>query len=245
MAAITALVHEAGALMLWDLCHAVGSVPVEPGRGAAPTWRSAAPTSTSTPGPAPPRSCTSAGTSRTSCSQPIWGWFGQRGPVRDGPGATSPAPGIGRFTTGTPQIIGTVAVQEGTRLLAEAGIDAAAGQEHRADQLPDRAGRRVAGAARLHARLAARPGAAAARTSRLRHPEAGQISQALIRAGVIGDFRDPGPAAARPGPDHDPVHRRLGRDGHPRRQILGLRSTPAVRPGATSPAWHECIPRGR
>ena len=37
---------------------------------------------------------------------------------------------IGRFLTGTPQIIGTVAVQEGTRLLAEAGHRPAARQGH-------------------------------------------------------------------------------------------------------------------
>ena len=29
MAALTELMHDAGALMLWDLCHSVGSVPVE------------------------------------------------------------------------------------------------------------------------------------------------------------------------------------------------------------------------
>ena len=29
MAAITTIAHEAGALMLWDLCHSVGAVPVE------------------------------------------------------------------------------------------------------------------------------------------------------------------------------------------------------------------------
>ena len=29
MAAVTEIVHQAGALMLWDLCHSVGAVPVE------------------------------------------------------------------------------------------------------------------------------------------------------------------------------------------------------------------------
>ncbi len=45
MPAITPIVHQAGALMLWDLCHSVGAVPID---STPATWtsRSAAPTST-------------------------------------------------------------------------------------------------------------------------------------------------------------------------------------------------------
>jgi len=58
MAAITEIVHQAGALMLWDLCHSVGAVPSS-STAVTWTWRSAAPTSTSTRVPARPRSSTS------------------------------------------------------------------------------------------------------------------------------------------------------------------------------------------
>ena len=47
----------------------------------------------------------------------------------------------------------------------------------------------------------------------LAHPDAQQISQALIRAGVVGDYRTPGRLRLGPAPDHDAVHRGLGRDG--------------------------------
>ena len=68
---------------------------------------------------------------------------------------------------------------------------------------------------RRHGRLAAARPSGAARTSPSRHPEAWRISQALIRRGVIGDYRTPGPAPARPRPALHQVHRRLGRAGHP------------------------------
>ena len=45
LAKVTAMVHEIGALVLWDLSHSVGVVPVDLER-PGPTWRSAALTST-------------------------------------------------------------------------------------------------------------------------------------------------------------------------------------------------------
>ena len=86
--------------------------------------------------------------------QPIWGWFSQRDQFEMGQ-RYDPAPGIDAFLTGTPNIIGTVAVEEGARLLGEAGMVQLQGQEHRAHDVPDRTGGRVAGPARLRPRIAA------------------------------------------------------------------------------------------
>jgi kynureninase len=101
-----------------------------------------------------------------------------------------PAPGIARFTTGTPNIPGTAAVQEGTRLLAEAGIHALRDKGIQLTsyliELAD------AWLAPLGCTLAS-PRDAARRGSHvcLSHPEAARVSQALTRTGVIGDFRAP------------------------------------------------------
>jgi kynureninase len=121
--------------------------------------------------------------------QPIWGWFSQRDQFAMGP-RYDPAPGIDAFLTGTPNIIGTVAVEEGARLLGEAGIDQLRAKSVElttylialADEWLVPLGFTLASP-----RDASRRGAHVT----LRHDDAGQISQALIREGVIGDFRAP------------------------------------------------------
>ncbi len=212
MAAITRLAHDAGALVLWDLCHSAGSVPVDlDGCGAdlavGCTYKYL------NAGPGAPAFLYVRRDLQDQLTQPIQGWFGQQDQFTMGP-RYEPAPGIARFTTGTPNIPGTVAVQEGTRLLAEAGIAGPAGQGHPADQLPDRPGRRLAGPARLRARLAPGPGAAG--VARQPAPPGRRADQPGPHP-RRGDRRLPGagPAPAGAGPGHDPVHRRLGGAGHP------------------------------
>ncbi len=188
MAALTAVAHEAGALALWDLCHSAGAVPVELDAcgadlavGCTYKYLNA--------GPGAPAFLYVRRDLQPGLQQPVWGWFGQQDQFDMGQGY-QPVPGIGRYLTGTPQIIGTVAVQEGVRLLAEAGIgrlrtkavaltgyliglaDAWLAEYGVTVASPRQDGRRGA-----HVTLA--------------HPEAWRISQALIGRGVIGDYRTP------------------------------------------------------
>jgi len=188
MRKITGLVHDAGALMLWDLCHAAGAVQVELDASGADlaigcTYKYL------NAGPGSPAFLYVRRDLQERLRQPIWGWFGQNDQFAMGP-RYEPVAGIERFATGTPQIIGTVAVQEGVRLLGEAGI-----------------GRlRAKGVALTsylialadewlvpHGFLLASPRADDRRGSHvsLRHPDAWQINQALIAHGVIGDYRTP------------------------------------------------------
>jgi len=120
MAAITRIVHRAGALALWDLCHSAGAVPVrldasgtDLAIGCTYKYINA--------GPGAPAFLYVRAGLQQRLRQPVWGWFGQREQFVMGPGY-DPAPGIEKFLTGTPQIIGMVAVQEGARLLGEAGM---------------------------------------------------------------------------------------------------------------------------
>ena len=188
MAAITRLAHDAGALVLWDLCHSAGSVPVDlDGCGAdlavGCTYKYL------NAGPGAPAFLYVRRDLQDQLTQPIQGWFSQQDQFSMGP-RYEPVPGITRFTTGTPNIPGTAAVQEGTRLLAEAGIHALRDKGIRLTsyliELAD------AWLAPLGCTLAS-PRDAARRGSHvcLCYPEAGQVSAALTRAGVIGDFRAP------------------------------------------------------
>jgi kynureninase len=197
MARITELVHGCGALMLWDLCHSIGAVPIELDASGADlavgcTYKYV------NAGPGAPAILYVRTELQGRLRQPVWGWFGQADQFAMGP-AYDPVPGIEHFATGTPQILGTVAVAEGTRLLGEAGLArlraksvALTGYLIRlADQWLEPYGFSLASP-----RAEARRGGHVT----LSHPDAWRISQALIAAGVTGDYRTPdrlrlGPAA--------------------------------------------------
>ena len=189
MATITGIVHEAGALVLWDLCHSAGAVPVELDAAGADlavgcTYKYL------NAGPGAPAFLYVRRDLQPRLRQPVWGWFGQRDQFDMGQGY-DPAPGIGQFLTGTPDVIGTVAVQEGTRLLGEAGIGRLRAKAVAlTGYLIGLADAWLApyGIAVASPRQAPRRGAHVT----LAHPEAWRISQALIHEGVIGDYRTPG-----------------------------------------------------
>jgi len=102
-----------------------------------------------------------------------------------------PEPSIRRFLAGTPPILGLAAVEEGVRLTAEAGI---AALHRKAIALTELiVALHDAWLAPLGFSLGS-PRDPAARGSHvsLRHPQAWQITRALIeRAGVVPDFRAP------------------------------------------------------
>jgi kynureninase len=122
MAQITRIAHDRGALVLWDLCHSAGAVPVDlDGCGAdlavGCTYKYL------NAGPGAPaflyvrNDLQGNSTSRCRAGSASGTSF-TMGPAYD------PVPGIGRFMTGTPDIVATAAVAEGVSLLAEAGIEA-------------------------------------------------------------------------------------------------------------------------
>jgi kynureninase len=188
MARLTAVVHDSGALALWDLSHSVGAVPVELDAAGADlavgcTYKYV------NAGPGAPAFCYVRQALQSQLRQPIWGWFGQRDQFEMGP-RYDPAPGIDAFQTGTPNIVGTVAVEEGARLLGEAGMPELRAKSIElttylialADEWLVPLGFTVASP-----RDATRRGAHVT----LKHDDAWQVSQALIRDGVVGDYRTP------------------------------------------------------
>jgi kynureninase len=199
MWAVNERVHRAGALVAWDLAHSVGSVPVELDAtrtdfavGCTYKYLNA--------GPGAPGFLYVRAGLQEEARQPIWGWFGQREQFAMGP-AYDPAPGITRFLTGTPNILGTVAVEEGVRLLADGGIVALREKSVALTGLVlDLADRWLAPLG-FEVVTPRDPASRGGHVS-LRHPEAFRVTRALIeRAGVVPDFRGPdrvrlGPAPA-------------------------------------------------
>ena len=186
--AITKAAHLAGALTLWDLCHSVGAVPAELDRwdvdlAVGCTYKYVC------AGPGAPAFLYVRRDLQERLRQPIWGWFGQRQQFQMGP-AYDPVPGIERFLAGTPPMLALVPVGTGVQTLAEAGI---ARLRRRSIALTGllvelwRAWLAPLGFGLASPSDPARRGGHVA----LSHPEASRVSRALIRAGVVPDFRPP------------------------------------------------------
>nr|WP_179581063.1 aminotransferase class V-fold PLP-dependent enzyme [Leifsonia psychrotolerans] len=121
LAAITRIAHDAGALVLWDLSHSVGSVPVE--LDAAGVDLAAGCTyKYLNGGPGSPAFGYVRADLQERLAQPIQGWMGTTDIFLMGPGY-QPATGIRRFMSGTPAILGMLAMQDTIGMIAEAGID--------------------------------------------------------------------------------------------------------------------------
>ena len=113
---------DAGALMLWDLSHSAGSVPLSLDGDHAPlavgcTYKYL------NGGPGAPAYMYVRDELRRELRQPIWGWLGRRDPFEMAHGYEV-ADGMRGFLSGTPPVLALAAVDEGVKVVAEAGIDA-------------------------------------------------------------------------------------------------------------------------
>jgi kynureninase len=120
--AITAAVHDAGALVVWDLCHSAGSVEI--GLDAAGVDFAAGCTyKYLNGGPGSPAFAYVSHRHLPSLNQPIWGWMGRKDAFEMAAGY-EPAAGIRGFLSGTPAIFGMIAMQGTLDLIEEASMAA-------------------------------------------------------------------------------------------------------------------------
>jgi kynureninase len=196
MDAMSGIAHDAGALIVWDLSHSAGAVPIElreadfavgcgykylNGGPGAPAFAWAHPEHI-------------AWMDDTDWRQPLSGWLGHAAPF-DFKSRYTPAKGMGRFVCGTPPVLSLAALECGvdTVLAAEdAGGIAAIREKSVAltELFIDLVERRCGG----YQLSLASPREAARRGSQVSfaHPTHGYaIMQALIARGVVGDFRAP------------------------------------------------------
>ena len=184
IAALTQAAHAAGALVLWDLSHTVGALPVDLNAAAA-NFAVGCGYKYLNGGPGAPGFAFVAERHHEDLQQPLTGWMGHAAPFAF-TDDYRPAPGVARLLTGTQPILALAALEEGVKLVAEAGVDALSAKSRALSQffLDSLGGTEL--------ELVSPPDPMQ-RGSQLsfRHREAYGISQALIARGVIGDFRDP------------------------------------------------------
>lgn len=188
MATITDAVHEAGALMLWDLCHSVGVIPVQLDEcgvdlAVGCTYKYV------NGGPGSPAFAYVNTRHHGSLRQPIQGWMGA-GDVFAMGSAYAPADGIRQFISGTPPVLGMLAMQHMLDRIETASIDAIRAKSVSLTELVVRAVDEEL--APLSVRLLS-PRAAAARGGHVTigHERAAEVTKALWADGVIPDFRFP------------------------------------------------------
>jgi kynureninase len=183
-APITSAVHDAGALMLWDLCHAAGAVPfaldalaADAAVGCSYKYLNG--------GPGAPAWIYLAARHQEFVDLPLTGWQGAVNPFALA-SSYVPASGIERARIGTPPIVSMRALDAALEV-----FDGVALEQVRAKSLAltslvlDRAA--ALDLPSVTPREESRRGSQVS----LRHPHAYEVAQALIARGVVGDFRAP------------------------------------------------------
>lgn len=185
---ITARAREAGALVLWDLCHSGGAIPVNLAASDADlavgcTYKYL------NGGPGAPAYLYVRRAFQDELRPPIQGWFAQAAQFEMGP-RFERRDGIAGWLVGTPGMLGLAAAEAGIALSAEAGIEhiRAKGMALTAYavELLD------AWLAPLGCSLGSpRDPARRGNHISILHPEARRLTLDLIARGVIQDFRAP------------------------------------------------------
>ena len=183
---LTGIARDAGALVLWDLSHSAGVVPTE-----LDSWGVDLAVGCSykylNGGPGAPAFVYVRSGLQGEFDQPIHGWLGSSRPFEMRQGYSA-APGIRGFLSGTPPIVGMLAMQDMIAAIDEAGIDAVRAKSIGLTEyaialvdelLPD-------------ARLASprNPGSRGAHVT-IDHASFERIMPLLWTRGVIPDFRRP------------------------------------------------------
>ncbi|MBN9612658.1 MAG: kynureninase [Actinobacteria bacterium] len=185
---VTRAAHDVGALVVWDLCHSAGAVPIDL-LGADADFAVGCTYKYLNGGPGSPAFVWVAPRHQARAEQPLSGWWGHRRPFDMAVGYEA-APGAQRFLVGTQPILSMATM--------EAGIDIALSVDERLLRekslaLTSLFIRLVEQRCAAHPLTLITPRDEAGRGSHVsfRHPEGFAVMKALIGQGVIGDYREP------------------------------------------------------
>lgn len=188
MAAVTKAAHDAGALVIWDLCHSLGALPVDLD-GCNVDFAVGCSYKYLNGGPGAPAWLFVASRHLAAAQNPLTGWQGHADPfgfeIDYRPAAT-----VEKFRVGTPPVLSYLPLLESLAIFEAADIDALRAKslaltDFFIDLVEERLSR--------HGFSLSTPRAHAERGSQvaLTHASGWPIMQALIACGVIGDFRAP------------------------------------------------------
>jgi kynureninase len=185
---ITERAHAAGAIMLWDLAHSAGAVPVNVA-GADVDFAVGCGYKYLNGGPGAPAFLYVARRHQPHIRPILSGWLGHAAPFAFEQ-SYRPAEGIDRVIVGAPPIISLAALEVGVDLMVEASIDALRAKSVQQGEIFDELVAQEIGQGTV---TLVSPTDPTMRGSQLcyGHPDAWPVMRALIDRGVIGDFRAP------------------------------------------------------
>jgi len=186
--AITALAHDHGALVLWDVCHSAGVIPQQ-----LDDWRVDLAVGCTykylNGGPGSPAFGYVHADLHERLRQPIQGWMGSSSPFEMAERYT-PSDGIRRFLSGTPSIIGMLAIQDMLALIERAGIAAIRAKSVALTEFAIQISDRILDPLGVHIGSPRDPARRGSHIT-LEHPEFRVATARLWERGVIPDFRPP------------------------------------------------------
>jgi len=186
MAHVTKFAQQQGALVLWDLSHSVGALPVSLD-AAGVDFAVGCGYKYLNGGPGAPAFLYVATRHQQQAQSPLWGWFGHQSPFTF-ENRYKPAADINRFQCGTPSILALAALECGVELMRKADM-----QQVRAKSLA--LGELFIQLAETHCPeleiITPRDPDVRGSHVSITHPQGYAIMQALINRNIIGDFRDP------------------------------------------------------
>jgi kynureninase len=188
MAALTRRAHENGALVIWDLCHSAGALPVDLD-GANVDFAVGCTYKYLNGGPGAPAFIYAATRHHGDIRQPLSGWWGHARPFAFEKHYVA-GQGIRRFLCGTQPILSLRALKGALDLWDEVDMVALREKSVRLTDLFISLVEAKCGAYGLKLE-SPRDGAKRGSQVSFGHPNSYEIMQALIAGGVIGDFRAP------------------------------------------------------
>ncbi|MEO3679914.1 kynureninase [Rheinheimera fenheensis] len=188
MAKLTRLAQDKGALVIWDLAHSAGALPVAVDAcnvdfavGCGYKYFNG--------GPGAPAFIYAARRHHSAISQPLTGWMGHKTPFSFNT-QYEKAPGIAQFLTGTPAVLSMSVLDAALEVFADVDMQQL---RQKSLALGDCFQQLVNQHECLQVLERITPFNDDERGSQLayRHPQAYALCQAMIKQGVIADFRAP------------------------------------------------------